>query len=173
MTLADILRPKPSVDHEQEAEKVPLEAPVMLSPKVIAVWGSAGSGKTTLAVNIAFEMSSMDLRVLIIDADSYRPSIAACLGLTEPGPGITALLRLARTSRLSIEELNRLTEEIQFGKKSLRVLTGLNAPSRWPELDTEIYCDTHPVFERAFRCRGHRCFHGARARPSEFGKRNL
>jgi hypothetical protein len=79
----------------------------------------------------------MDLKVLVIDADSYRPSIAASLGLTEPGPGITAVLRLARTSRLSIEEIDRLTEEIQFGKKSLRVLTGLNAPSRWPELDAE------------------------------------
>jgi MinD-like ATPase involved in chromosome partitioning or flagellar assembly len=86
---------------------------------------------------MGFELSSMDLKVLIIDADSYRPSIAASLGLTEPGPGITAVLRLARTTRLSIEEIERLTEEIQFGKKSLRVLTGLNAPSRWPELDPE------------------------------------
>lgn len=139
MTLADILRPKPSTVHGPEAEKASLKAPVSRSAKVIAVWGSAGSGKTTLAVNIAFEMSSMDLRVLIIDADSYRPSIAACLGLTEPGPGITALLRLARTSRLSLDELNRLTEEIQFGTKSLRVLTGLNAPSRWPELDADSF----------------------------------
>jgi MinD-like ATPase involved in chromosome partitioning or flagellar assembly len=113
MTLADILRPKAAADQEQEAENVSAETPAMLSAKVIAVWGSAGSGKTTLAVNIGFEMSSMDLRVLIIDADSYR------------------------TSRLTIEELYRLTEEIQFGKKSLRVLTGLNAPSRWPELDAE------------------------------------
>jgi MinD-like ATPase involved in chromosome partitioning or flagellar assembly len=137
MTLADILRPQPPKDHEEEAEKVSLSAPVIQPAKVIAVWGSAGSGKTTLAVNIGFELSSMDLRVLIIDADSYRPSVAACLGLTEPGPGITAMLRLARTSRLSVDELHRLTEEIQFGKKSLRVLTGLNAPSRWPELDSD------------------------------------
>ena len=137
MTLADILRPKPPLVREQESEQVSLNAPVIQQAKVIAVWGSAGSGKTTLAVNIGFELSSMDLRVLIIDADSYRPSVAACLGLTEPGPGITAMLRLARTSRLSVDELHRLTEEIQFGKKSLRVLTGLNAPSRWPELDSD------------------------------------
>lgn len=137
MTLADILKAHPVADSEQEPEAVKLQAPKTLSAKVIAVWGSAGSGKTTLAVNMGFELSSMDLKVLIIDADSYRPSIAASLGLTEPGPGITAVLRLARTSRLSIEEIERLTEEIQFGKKSLRVLTGLNAPSRWPELDPE------------------------------------
>jgi len=137
MTLADILKANPLADFDEEPEAAKLQAPKTLSAKVIAVWGSAGSGKTTLAVNMGFELSSMDLKVLIIDADSYRPSIAASLGLTEPGPGITAVLRLARTSRLSIEEMERLTEEIQFGKKSLRVLTGLNAPSRWPELDPE------------------------------------
>lgn len=137
MTLADILKAKPLADSGQETEDVKLPALKTLSAKVIAVWGSAGSGKTTLAINMGFELSSMDLKVLIIDADSYRPSIAASLGLTEPGPGITAVLRLARTTRLSIEEIERLTEEIQFGKKSLRVLTGLNAPSRWPELDPE------------------------------------
>jgi MinD-like ATPase involved in chromosome partitioning or flagellar assembly len=137
MTLADILKANPLADSGQETEDVKLPALKTLSAKVIAVWGSAGSGKTTLAINIGFELSSMDLKVLIIDADSYRPSIAASLGLTEPGPGITAVLRLARTTRLSIEEIERLTEEIQFGKKSLRVLTGLNAPSRWPELDPE------------------------------------
>jgi MinD-like ATPase involved in chromosome partitioning or flagellar assembly len=137
MTLADILKAKPLADSGQETEDVKLPALKTLSAKVIVVWGSAGSGKTTLAINMGFELSSMDLKVLIIDADSYRPSIAASLGLTEPGPGITAVLRLARTTRLSIEEIERLTEEIQFGKKSLRVLTGLNAPSRWPELDPE------------------------------------
>jgi len=137
MTLADILRPNPALDSVPDPEPIDSATPRTLSAKVIAVWGSAGSGKTTLAVNIGFELSSMDLKVLVIDADSYRPSIAASLGLTEPGPGITAVLRLARTSRLSIEEIDRLTEEIQFGKKSLRVLTGINAPSRWPELDAE------------------------------------
>ena len=137
MTLADILRPNPALDSVPDPESIDSATPRTLSAKVIAVWGSAGSGKTTLAVNIGFELSSMDLKVLVIDADSYRPSIAASLGLTEPGPGITAVLRLARTSRLSIEEIDRLTEEIQFGKKSLRVLTGINAPSRWPELDAE------------------------------------
>jgi len=137
MTLADILRPNPELRSVPDPEPVDSAAPKTLSAKVIAVWGSAGSGKTTLAVNMGFELSSMDLKVLVIDADSYRPSIAASLGLTEPGPGITAVLRLARTSRLSIEEIERLTEQIQFGKRSIRVLTGLNVPSRWPELDAD------------------------------------
>jgi MinD-like ATPase involved in chromosome partitioning or flagellar assembly len=107
----------------------------MLGGRVITCWGSAGSGKTTLSVNLGFELASLGKRVLVVDLDSYRPSIASLLGLTESGPGITAVLRLARAGRLNIEELNRLGQEMSFNKSSIRVITGINAPSRWPELD--------------------------------------
>lgn len=103
--------------------------------KVIACWGSVGGGKTSVAINLAFEMASLGRSVLLVDLDSYRPAIAAQLALTDPGPGITAVLRLARAGRLDLGELQRLTQEVSFGPHSLRVLTGLNAPSRWPELD--------------------------------------
>ena len=106
-----------------------------LDGRVVACWGSTGSGKTTVCVNLGFELASLGKRVLIVDCDSYRPSLAALLGLTNSGPGITAVLRLARSKRLNVEELNRLSEEISFAKCSLRVVTGINAPSRWSELD--------------------------------------
>jgi cellulose biosynthesis protein BcsQ len=106
-----------------------------LGGRVIACWGSIGSGKTTICVNLGFELASLGKRVLIVDFDSHRPSIAALLGLTNSGPGITAVLRLARAKRLTLEELNRLSEEISFAKCSLRVVAGINAPSRWAELD--------------------------------------
>lgn len=103
--------------------------------KVIVVWGAAGSGKSSLALNLAFEFASLDQRTLLIDADSYRPSLAAMLGVTSNAPGITAVLRLARAERLNLEELHRLSEEITFQNRSLRLLTGINAPTRWRELD--------------------------------------
>ena len=106
-----------------------------LGGRVVACWGSVGSGKTSVCVNLGFELASLGKRVLILDLDSYRPSIAALLGLTNPGPGITAVLRLARASRLNIEELSRLSEELSFAKSTLRVVTGINALGRWPELD--------------------------------------
>ena len=134
MTLADIIRPK--LLEPSEAEIIQEAAPEpSRASRVLAVWGSAGSGKTTLAINLGFEFATLGMRVLIIDADSYRPSVAAALGFTDQGPGITAVLRLARSNRLSVEELERLTEEVQFDSHKLRILTGLNSPSRWAELD--------------------------------------
>jgi MinD-like ATPase involved in chromosome partitioning or flagellar assembly len=103
--------------------------------KLLACWGSVGGGKTSMAINLAFELASLGRSVLLVDLDSYRPAIAAQLALTEAGPGITAVLRLARAGRLDLGELQRLTQEVSFGPHNLRVLTGINAPSRWPELD--------------------------------------
>ena len=106
------------------------------SGRIISCWGSVGGGKTTLSVNLAFELASLGKSVLLVDADSHRPAIASTLGLVDAGPGITAILRLARSERLDISELERLSEEISFSSTSLRVVTGINAPSRWPELDS-------------------------------------
>lgn len=106
-----------------------------VSGRVVACWGSAGGGKTSVAINLAFELASLGRSVLLVDLDSYRPAIAAQLALTEAGPGITAVLRLARSGRLDASELERLSQDISFGPHSLRIVTGINAPSRWPELD--------------------------------------
>jgi hypothetical protein len=103
--------------------------------KLIAVWGSSGSGKTLVALNLAFEIASLGKRVLLIDADSYGPSIAPALGLTEPGPGILAALRLARQSRLDHGELKRLSHELSFDKHTLQLLPGVTNPMRWSEFD--------------------------------------
>ena len=103
----------------------------------VAVWGSSGSGKSSVAVNLSCELADLGHTVLLIDADSYHPSLAALLGVVSPGPGITALLRLARANRLTVEELHRLGHEVNLGSRGLWLVTGMNNPSRWPELDSE------------------------------------
>lgn len=46
---------------------------------------TAGCGKTTLALNIAFSLSHQpDLRSLLIDLDLRRPAVATTLGITHP-----------------------------------------------------------------------------------------
>ena len=104
------------------------------SGKIIACWGSAGSGKSMLAVNLAFELADLAKRVLLIDLDNRRPCLAPALGLTDPGPGLTAILRLARLQRLDLAELDRLSHNLRFGKRDLRFISGLNSPNRWAEI---------------------------------------
>lgn len=103
--------------------------------EVVTIWGSAGSGKSMLAANLAFELAALRNRVLLVDLDSRRPAQAALLGLTDAGPGITAVTRLARQGRLDLSELERLSAEIKFGSNRLDVITGMNSHNRWPELD--------------------------------------
>lgn len=113
--------------------------PVMVPTKSarIAVWGSAGSGKTLVAINLAFEIARLGNRVLLVDLDLTRPSIASWLGITDAGPGITAALRLAKNGRLDIDELMRLCAELKFGGSKLEVLSGLSNPNRWSEVTPE------------------------------------
>lgn len=103
--------------------------------QLIAVWGSSGSGKTMLSLNLAFEIASLGKRVLLIDGDSYGPSIAPALGVTDPGPGVLAALRLARQGRLDQVELTRLSHELSFEKHTLRFLPGVTTPMRWSDFD--------------------------------------
>lgn len=109
--------------------------------KIVACWGANGSGKSAIALNLAFELASLGQKTILVDADSHRPSLAALLGFTGNGPGLTAVLRLARAGRLNSDELNRLTEEISFASSTLRLITGMNSPSRWRELDGQAFSE--------------------------------
>lgn len=94
-----------------------------ISPMVIAVSGPFGSsGKTTVAINIALELSLEKARVLLIDADTLGPSVANHFLLTEQPPGLGAALRISNQQRFDLEQLERVS--FQFQKSSLRIMPG-------------------------------------------------
>lgn len=100
--------------------------------RIVAVWGPTGApGRTTVALTLAGEFAALGAQTLIVDADTYGPSIAQALGLLDESGGIAGAMRSANAGALDVERLARLTPSLS---PTLRVLTGLPQPTRWPEL---------------------------------------
>ena len=99
---------------------------------LVAVWGPTGApGRTTLAVNLATELSSTGAPTLLVDADTYGGCVAQVLSVLDEAPGFAAATRAADHGTLDLPGLARLAPEVAPG---LRVLTGIPKAERWPEL---------------------------------------
>lgn len=102
-------------------------------PRVIVVWGPAGApGRSTVAIELAVELARGGRHVGLVDADTHAPSLALALGLADEGPGFAAACRQAELGGLDARELARVS--VPLGRDGVDVLTGINRPSRWPEL---------------------------------------
>lgn len=102
-------------------------------PRLIVVWGAAGApGRSTVATELAVELARGGRHVALVDADTHAPSLALTLGLADEGPGFAAACRQAELGGLDASELARIATPL--GRSGVDVLTGINRPSRWPEL---------------------------------------
>lgn len=103
--------------------------------RVIAVWGPQGApGRSTVAIQLAVELTRTGQNCALIDADTVAPSLALLLGLGDEAPGIAAACRRAKIGGLDAAELSRLATRVETSAGGMEVLGGLNRPSRWPEL---------------------------------------
>lgn len=102
---------------------------------VTVVWGPHGApGRTTIALALATACALDGARVALVDADTQAPSIAQRLDLPDEAPGFPAACRQTDYGVLDGPELTRLSAPVDVGAQPLEVLTGINRPSRWPEL---------------------------------------
>jgi MinD-like ATPase involved in chromosome partitioning or flagellar assembly len=126
MTLTEA-RPRRAVKTSTETET-----------QLLAVWGPIGStGKSTISLNLAYELALLGQRVLLLDLDTYCPSLTQLLPVGSPTSGLAGAARLIRQGRFTTEELDRLSVSIKHKRSNLSLLPGLANPSRWPELTPE------------------------------------
>ena len=120
---------------EQNAENSAEPADESRRSRVLAIWGPHGApGRTTLAIQLAVELARSGQRTALVDADTTAPSVALQLGLGDDSPGLAAACRRAQLGSLDVAELSRLSTPVETSAGALDVLSGLNRPSRWPEL---------------------------------------
>ena len=100
--------------------------------RLIAVWGPTGApGRTTIAVGLASELAALGRSTLLVDGDVYGGVIAQLLGVLDESPGLAAAARLANNGQLHLAALASLARTIT---PTLRLLSGISRPDRWPEL---------------------------------------
>jgi MinD-like ATPase involved in chromosome partitioning or flagellar assembly len=100
--------------------------------RVVAVWGPAGApGRTSVAVAIADEASRSGIGVLLVDADTWAPSVSVVLGLVDDGAGLASACRRALGGGLDVDGLAALARELRPG---FSVLHGLPRAGRWNEV---------------------------------------
>jgi tyrosine-protein kinase len=94
-------------------------------PKSIVISSSIpGEGKSTIAINLAVSLADSGSRVILVDADLRRPSIAEYLGI-EGGVGLTTVL----IGRAEVEDVVQ-----PLGKTSLDLLPAGQIPPNPSEL---------------------------------------
>ena len=138
------------VSDRPDAAPVPLARP--LEPgngRVIAVWGPKGApGRTTVALNLAFEAAPLAGETLLVDADTYGGSIAQALGFIEDYPGLAWAARLANRGDLDVPKLWQAARRAAPGGP--RVLTGLPRAELWTEVRPATWEHLLGLFREAF-----------------------
>jgi hypothetical protein len=137
---------------------------------LVVVWGPKGApGRTTIAVNLAFEVLPFAGETLLVDADTYGGSISQTLGFLEDHPGLAWAARLASRGELDGPKLWQATR--RAGPAGPRVLSGLPRAALW----TELRPSTWESLLELFRLRSHnelrRCNSSVSRRVEDHGKR--
>jgi MinD-like ATPase involved in chromosome partitioning or flagellar assembly len=102
----------------------------VVAGRVVAVWGPAGSGRTTLASALGAEIARRRRRVVLVDADPYGGAVAQQLGILDEVSGLLAAVRLDGAGQLE----QRLGSVQRGLDQHLSVVTGLPRADRWVEI---------------------------------------
>jgi MinD-like ATPase involved in chromosome partitioning or flagellar assembly len=117
---------------------------------LVVVWGPKGApGRTTVAVNLAFEAPPFAGDTLLVDADTYGGSISQTLGFLEEHPGLAWAARLASRGELDAPKLWRATRRAR--PAGPRVLCGLPRADLWTEIGPGTWDSLLDLFRVSFQ----------------------
>jgi Flp pilus assembly CpaE family ATPase len=113
------------------------------------VWGpKGGPGRTTVAVNLAFEAAAGGGEVLLVDADTYGGAVAQTLGFLDDAPGLAWAARVAGRGELDALRLRQSVRRAAPGGP--RVLPGLPRAELWTEVRPGTWEALLELFRIAF-----------------------
>jgi Flp pilus assembly CpaE family ATPase len=116
---------------------------------LVAVWGPKGApGRTTVALNLAFEAAPLAGETLLVDADTYGGSVAQSLGYLGDHPGLAWMARSASRGELDAPKLWHATR--RASPDGPRVLTGLPRAELWTEVRPSTWESLLELFRVAF-----------------------
>lgn len=99
---------------------------------VLAVWGPQGApGRTTVALGLAEALADRGHSVLLVDADTYAPSLTLALGVVEEASGLIVACRQADNASAQAATITGVARPVQ---ERLHLMGGLPSVDRWPEL---------------------------------------
>lgn len=102
--------------------------------RIIGVWGTQGSGKSVIAINLAMELALEGRKVLLVDLDTKSPALGTYLGSNHSKPLFSQVLRLSELGRLNSENLLERCNKLEADAASIWFLPGMVSPSRWVEV---------------------------------------
>lgn len=104
--------------------------------RVFAVWGPKGApGRSTVAIELAAAMASVEPLTLLVDADPYGGDLKQLLGVVDDVPSIVWAARAAAKGQLQMESIT--SELRRAGRDGPVLLPGIPRPELWS--DVSVY----------------------------------
>ncbi len=104
--------------------------------RVVVIWGPHGSpGRTTIAITLAGILSRTDPKVVLVDADTYGPSIALALNLEAAPSGLVQAARMARVEGVTAAAIVTVAEIFEGRSAQFLVLTGVLGPEKYADIE--------------------------------------
>jgi MinD-like ATPase involved in chromosome partitioning or flagellar assembly len=128
----------------------PTRHALSLEARLIAVWGPKGSpGRTSIAVELAAEISKREPATLLIDSDLYGGDIAQLLGIVDETPTVVWATRMAAKGALDPSALREALRR-PYPRGPL-VLSGVKRPDLWAEVSDHGWRELISVARTSFK----------------------